>query len=183
MESPKVDRELREKVVPVRLMVFDVDGVLTDGSIVFHDDGSELKAFDVHDGHGIKLLQRADIEVAIITGRRCRAVEHRAAGLGISRVYQGIHRKIEALEHIVAETGFQPHQIGYMGDDLIDIPVMRRVGFAVSVPNAVPHVLPFAHYVTRAPGGHGACREVCEMLLRVQGLWEQVTADYFENPD
>jgi len=183
MESLKVDKELRERVMPVRLMIFDVDGVLTDGSIVFHDDGSELKVFDVHDGHGIKLLQRAGIEVAIITGRSCRAVEHRAAGLGISRVYQGIHRKLEAFERIMVETGFEPRQLGYMGDDLIDIPVMRRVGFSVSVPNAVAHVLPFAHYVTRARGGHGACREVCEILLRVQGLWEQVTMDYFKNPD
>jgi len=183
MESLKVDKELRERVMPVRLMIFDVDGVLTDGSIVFHDDGSELKVFDVHDGHGIKLLQRAGIEVAIITGRSCRAVEHRAAGLGISRVYQGIHRKLEAFERIMVETGFEPHQLGYMGDDLIDLPVMRRVGFSVSVPNAVAHVLPFAHYVTRARGGHGACREVCEILLRVQGLWEQVTMDYFKNPD
>ncbi|NTV43023.1 MAG: HAD-IIIA family hydrolase [Syntrophobacteraceae bacterium] len=174
---------MRERVMPVRLMIFDVDGVLTDGSIVFHDDGSELKVFDVHDGHGIKLLQRAGIEVAIITGRSCRAVEHRAAGLGISRVYQGIHRKLEAFERIMVETGFEPRQLGYMGDDLIDIPVMRRVGFSVSVPNAVAHVLPFAHYVTRARGGHGACREVCEILLRVQGLWEQVTMDYFKNPD
>ncbi len=183
MESLKVDQELRERVMPVRLMIFDVDGVLTDGSIVFHDDGSELKVFDVQDGHGIKLLQRAGIEVAIITGRSCRAVEHRAAGLGISRVYQGIHRKLEAFERIMAETGFEPRQLGYMGDDLIDIPVMRRVGFSVSVPNAVAHVLPFAHYVTRARGGRGACREVCEILLRVQGLWEQVTMDYFKNPD
>ncbi|NTU48250.1 MAG: HAD-IIIA family hydrolase, partial [Syntrophobacteraceae bacterium] len=132
MESLKVDKELRERVMPVRLMIFDVDGVLTDGSIVFHDDGSELKVFDVHDGHGIKLLQRAGIEVAIITGRSCRAVEHRAAGLGISRVYQGIHRKLEAFERIMVETGFEPRQLGYMGDDLIDIPVMRRVGFSVS---------------------------------------------------
>ena len=183
MKSLKVDQELRERVMPVRLMIFDVDGVLTDGSIVFHDDGSELKVFDVHDGHGIKLLQRAGIEVAIITGRSCRAVEHRAAGLGISRVYQGIHRKLEAFERIMVEKGFEPRQLGYMGDDLIDIPVMRRVGFSVSVPNAVAHVLPFAHYVTRARGGHGACREVCEILLRVQGLWEQVTMDYFKNPD
>lgn len=183
MESIEIDDKLRERVIPVRLMIFDVDGVLTDGHIIFHDDGSELKAFNVHDGHGIKLLQRAGIEVGLITGRSCRAVDHRAAGLGITRVYQGIHRKVEALERIMAETGFEAWQLGYMGDDLIDIPVMRRVGFSVSVPNAVPHVLPFAHYVTTAPGGRGACREVCEILLRVQGLWEHVTTDYFKEPD
>lgn len=183
MELSRIDEELRERVLPVRLMIFDVDGVLTDGHIIFHDDGSELKAFDVHDGHGIKLLQRAGIEVALITGRSCRAVDHRAKGLGITRVYQGIHRKVEALERVMVETGFDARQIGYMGDDLIDIPVMRRVGFSVSVPNAMPHVFPFAHYVTTAPGGRGACREVCEVLLRVQGLWKQVTTDYFKELD
>jgi 3-deoxy-D-manno-octulosonate 8-phosphate phosphatase (KDO 8-P phosphatase) len=140
-----------------------------------------VKIFDVRDGHGIKLLQRASIEVALITGRFCKAVEHRASGLEIRRVYQGAHRKIEAYEAIRAETGLEDREIGYMGDDLIDIPVMRRVGLAITVPNASPEVFPYAHYVTRCKGGEGACRELCDMLLQVQGHWEKLTERYFGN--
>ncbi len=176
-----LDDSIRSRILPVRLVIFDVDGVLTDGRIIYHDDGSEIKAFDVQDGHGIKLLQRAGLEVAFITGRFCRAVDHRARGLGVTRVYQGIKVKMEAYEKIRRETGLEDEQICFMGDDLIDIPVMRRVGFAVAVPNAVVHVLPYAHYVTRAPGGHGACREVCELILAVQGLWDHVTRRYYED--
>jgi 3-deoxy-D-manno-octulosonate 8-phosphate phosphatase (KDO 8-P phosphatase) len=174
-----LEEKLRSRILPVRLMIFDVDGVLTDGRIIYHDDGSEIKAFDVQDGHGIKLLQRGGIEVALITGRSCQAVEHRAHGLGIKRVYQGVREKLEAYKEILEETGLKHEGIGFMGDDLIDIPLLRRVGFAVTVSNAVSHVIPYAHYVTRARGGHGACREVCELLLQVQGLWDEVTGRYF----
>jgi 3-deoxy-D-manno-octulosonate 8-phosphate phosphatase (KDO 8-P phosphatase) len=160
-------------------MIFDVDGVLTDGHINYLDDGSEIKSFDVQDGHGIKLLQRAGLEVALITGRYCRAVEHRAVGLGIRHVYQNMHRKVEAYEKILLDTGLKDEEVGYMGDDLIDIPVMRRVGFAVAVPNGVCHVMPYAHYVTGAHGGRGACREVCELILQAQGRWSAVTERYF----
>jgi len=177
--TPQIDNQLRVRILPIRLMIFDVDGVLTDGRVIIHDDGSETKAFDVQDGHGIKLLQRAEIDVALITGRYCRAVEQRAAGLGIERVHQGIHRKLDAYEKLLIETGLEDEQVGYMGDDLIDIPVMRRVGWAVTVPNAVSQVLPFAHYVTAARGGFGAVREVCDLLLQVQGHWKKVTERYF----
>ncbi len=176
------DDILRSRIEAIRMMIFDVDGVLTDGRINYLDDGTELKSFDVQDGHGIKLLQRSGIQVALITGRYCKAVEHRARGLGIERVYQDIKIKLVAYERILAETGLQDKEVGYMGDDLIDVPVLRRVGFAVAVPNAVSHVLPYAHYVTRARGGHGACREVCELVLRVQGHWQKVTERYFGTP-
>jgi 3-deoxy-D-manno-octulosonate 8-phosphate phosphatase (KDO 8-P phosphatase) len=176
-----LDEEVRGRMLPIRLMIFDVDGVLTGGQIIYHDDGSELKVFDVQDGHGIKLLQRAGIDIALITGRTCQAVQHRATGLGITRVYQGFHHKLEAYDQIRRETGLEDRELGYLGDDLIDIPVMRRVGLAVAVPNASYHVLPYAHYVTRAPGGNGACREVCELLMQVQGQWEKQTARYFES--
>lgn len=174
-----ISPDLQQRAETVKLMIFDVDGVLTDGRITYLDDGSEIKSFDVQDGHGIKLLQRAGLEVALITGRYCAAVAQRAKGLGISRVYQGIHYKIEAYEKILAETGLTDAQVGYMGDDLIDVPVMRRAGFSVAVPNSSPHVLPYAHYVTKAQGGHGACREVCELLLMAQKLWDEVTQRYF----
>jgi 3-deoxy-D-manno-octulosonate 8-phosphate phosphatase (KDO 8-P phosphatase) len=175
----QLDETVRVRMLPIRLVIFDVDGVLTSGQIIYQDDGSEIKVFDVQDGHGIKLLQRAGIEVALITGRFCRAVEHRAAGLKITRVYQEVHYKLEAYEKILQETGLQDHELGYVGDDLIDIPVMRRVGLAIAVPDASHHVLPYAHYVTRAAGGRGACREVCELLLQVQGRWEPLTRRYF----
>lgn len=174
--------ELKKRILPIRMMIFDVHGVLTDGRIIYMDDGSEIKEFDVQDGHGIKLLQRAGIEVALISGRACRAVEQRAAGLGITRLYQGSKVKIESYEQLISDAGLKEHETGFMGDDLIDIPVMRRVGFSVAVPNGVPHIFPFAHYVTRASGGRGAAREVCEMILQVQGLWESVLKRYFVDP-
>jgi 3-deoxy-D-manno-octulosonate 8-phosphate phosphatase (KDO 8-P phosphatase) len=174
--------ELKQRILPVRMMIFDVDGVLTDGRVIYMDDGSEIKQFDVQDGHGIKLLQRAGIEVALISGRACRAVEHRALGLGITRVYLGSTVKIKSYEQLLADTGLKEHETGFMGDDLIDIPVMRRAGFAVAVPNGVPHIFPYAHYITRASGGRGAAREVCEMILQVQGLWERVTEHYLAGP-
>jgi 3-deoxy-D-manno-octulosonate 8-phosphate phosphatase (KDO 8-P phosphatase) len=176
-----LDAALRARMLSIRLMIFDVDGVLTDGRIIYHDEGSEIKAFDVQDGHGIKLLQRAGIQVALITGRSCKAVDHRAAGLGITRVYQGVHDKLEAYAKIIAETGLKDREVGCMGDDLIDIPVMRRAGLSIAVPNASSHVLPYAHYITRASGGRGACREICELLLQVQGHWERLTRRYFNH--
>lgn len=180
INADPLDEVVRERMRWIRLMIFDVDGVLTGGQIIYHDDGSEMKVFDVQDGHGIKLLQRAGIEIALITGRYCRAVEHRAAGLKIARVYQGVHYKLEAYDQLRRETGLEDREIAYMGDDLIDIPVMRRVGLAVAVPDASPHVFPFAHYTTHAQGGRGACRELCELILQAQGRWEDLTARYFE---
>lgn len=175
-----LDDSMRARIAPLRMMIFDVDGVLTDGRIIYLDDGSEMKQFSVQDGHGIRLLQRSGrVEVAFLTGRFCRAVEHRAADLGVKRLYQNVKRKLEVYEEILAATGLRDHEVGFAGDDLIDIPVMRRVGWAVAVPNAASHVLPYAHYITRARGGHGAGREVCELILQVQGTWQAVTAAYF----
>ncbi len=177
-----VRAELEKRILRIRMMIFDVDGVLTDGRIIYTDAGSELKEFDAQDGHGIKLLQRAGIEVSLISGRACGAVEHRARSLGITRLYQGSKVKLEAYGQLLSETGLKEHETGFMGDDLIDIPVMRRAGFSVAVPNGASHIFPFAHYITRASGGRGAAREVCEMILQVQGLWESVTERYLADP-
>ena len=175
------DDDLKARILPVRLVIFDVDGVLTDGRIVYHDDGTETKAFDVKDGHGIKLLLRSGLDAALITGRSSQVVLHRARDLGVTRVYQNAKRKLDAYGDLLAATGLGEHELAYVGDDLIDIPIMRRVGFSVAVADASPHVFPFAHYVTRAPGGRGAAREVCELLLSVQRRWEGVTRRYFED--
>ncbi len=180
MLNENIDEELRNRILPLRLMIFDVDGVLTDGRVIYSADGSEIKEFDVQDGHGIRLLQRAGIELALISGRASSALTHRAADLGITIVHQGSKIKLEAFEQILSETGLKSYQTGYMGDDLIDIPVMRRAGFAAAVPNSVPHVFPHAHYVTKARGGHGAAREICEIILHIQGLWDGVTQRYFK---
>jgi 3-deoxy-D-manno-octulosonate 8-phosphate phosphatase (KDO 8-P phosphatase) len=177
-----MDDALRNRMTPVKLMIFDVDGVLTDGRVIYADDGSELKEFDARDGHGIKLLQRAGIDVALISGRACKAVEHRARGLGISRVCQGAKVKTEAYEQLLADTGFKEYETGYMGDDLIDIPVMRRAGFSVAVPDGARHIFPYAHYITTAAGGRGAAREICEMILEAKGLWESVIERYVTEP-
>jgi 3-deoxy-D-manno-octulosonate 8-phosphate phosphatase (KDO 8-P phosphatase) len=174
----EIENELKERISRIRMMIFDVDGVLTDGQIIYMDDGSEMKEFNAQDGHGIKLLQRAGIDVALISGRACRAVEQRAIGLGIARVYQGAKVKIEAYERLLSDTGLKEHETGFMGDDLIDIPVMRRAGFSAAVPNGAPHIFPYAHYITKASGGRGAAREVCEMILQVQGRWESVMKRY-----
>ncbi len=176
--SNAVSPELRKRILPLRMMIFDVDGVLTDGRVIYMDDGSEIKEFDVQDGHGIKMLQRAGIEVALISGRACLAVEQRARSLGISRLYQGFKVKTEPYAQLLAETGLEQNQTGFMGDDLIDIPVMRRAGFSVAVPNGVKHIFPFAHHITRARGGRGAAREICELILQVQGLWDKSIERY-----
>lgn len=177
--SYRVNINHLERINRIKMMVFDVDGVLTDGKIIYLDNGMEIKMFDVQDGHGMKLLMRANIEIALITGRYCRATERRAEEIGIKYVYQSAKVKVEAMERLLEETGFSDHEVGYMGDDLIDIPVMKRVGWAVTVPNANPHVFPYAHHVTRKTGGSGACREVCEILLKAKNLWFGITERYF----
>ena len=163
----------------IKLLILDVDGVLTDGSIVYADSGEELKCFNVQDGHGIKLLLRAGIEVALVTGRKSAAVEHRARDLGITLVFQKALNKIEAYEEIRATRKLRDEQLCVMGDDLPDLPILRKCGFSVAVPESVAEVLQEADYVTKRGAGQGAVREVCEIIIKAQGLWEQVTARYF----
>lgn len=169
---------LVEKLRPIKLVIFDVDGVLTDGRIIYDNAGVETKAFDVKDGHGIKLLMRCGIDVGIITARESNVVAVRAANLGIGIVFQGMKDKLKAFEEILRTTGLAPSQIGYVGDDIIDLPVIRRAGFSASVADGVSEVRERVDYIAQKKGGCGAAREICELVLKAQGHWDAVIAGY-----
>ena len=169
-----------ERAKDLKLMIFDVDGVLTDGTLYYSERGEELKAFNIQDGHGIKMLRQYGVEVALITARSSRAVELRAANLGIAHLYQGVEDKRGAYAALLAQLGLAAAQSGYMGDDLLDLPLLTRCGFAATVPAAPEAVSSRAHYVTRAPGGHGAAREVCEFILRAQGTLERAISAHLQ---
>jgi len=176
----RVNAEVRTRIEKIRLLGLDVDGVMTDGRLYYHDDGTESKAFDVRDGHGIKMLQKVGMEVFLISGRNSPMVDKRAMDLGISEVTQGVRDKVPVLERIASQKGLTLDQIAFVGDDLVDLPVMQRVGLAVTVADASEHLFEKAHYVTLAPGGRGAVREVVELILGVQGLWEKIVHHYYE---
>lgn len=178
-EVARLTQEVRERIEGVKILILDVDGVLTDGRLFYHDDGTETKAFDVRDGHGIKMIQRAGVEVALISGRATPSVEKRARDLGIAAVFQNIKDKVPVFESILEERGLSPEEAAFVGDDVVDIPVMSRVGFSVAVAGGSEHVVPAAHYVTLAPGGRGAVREVTELIIAVQGKWEDILGRYF----
>jgi 3-deoxy-D-manno-octulosonate 8-phosphate phosphatase (KDO 8-P phosphatase) len=165
--------EHMQRAARVKVMIFDVDGVLTDGSLTYGPDGEATKTFYVLDGLGIQLLQKTGVQTAIISARSSPIVVRRAADLGITHVHQGQHDKR------LADTGFTAEECGYIGDDVIDLPLFTRVGFAVTVPSGHPEVQHRAHYVTKNPGGRGAVREVCDMVMRAQGTYEQALAPYF----
>ena len=166
------------KLADIRLLLLDVDGVMTDGGILYDANGVETKVFNVKDGHGIKMLQRHGIEVGIITGRISPVVAIRAKELGIELVYQGALKKLESYLDVKRKTGLVDSQIAYVGDDVIDVPVMRRVIFAAAPSDAVIEARTVAHYVTSLAGGRGAVREVCDLILKGRGLWGEVTARY-----
>jgi 3-deoxy-D-manno-octulosonate 8-phosphate phosphatase (KDO 8-P phosphatase) len=167
-----------ERLKAIELLLLDVDGVMTDGGIIYDGNGLETKVFNVKDGHGIKMLQRAGIEVGIITGRSSAVVTVRAQELGIELLYQGSLRKLESYEDVKLRTGLADRQIAYMGDDIIDVPVMRRVGFAAAPQDALSEAKKVAHYIASSNGGRGAVREVCDLILKGRGAWDEVTARY-----
>lgn len=168
---------LNEKIKPIRLLAFDVDGVLTDGGLYLSDSGEEFKRFNSLDGHGLKMLKASGVELAIITGRTSRCVEMRAKNLGITHLYQGVEKKWDAMQALLQQLNLTPEVAGFMGDDVVDLPVMRRVGLSLSVPNAPKLVHDNAHYISGRQGGHGAVREVCELIMSIQGtLDEQLSA-------
>jgi 3-deoxy-D-manno-octulosonate 8-phosphate phosphatase (KDO 8-P phosphatase) len=173
MDANAVTRAAR-----IRLMIFDVDGILTDGGLHYGPDGEVIKTFNVLDGHGIKLLQQSGVAAAIISARQSGIVARRAADLGIAHLYQGVHDKRLAFEQLLRQTHIDAQACGFVGDDVIDLPILSRVGFAASVPNGHPEVKARVHYVTQAGGGHGAARELCDFILRAQGNYEAALAPY-----
>jgi len=174
----QVTADALERARRLRLMLFDVDGVLTDGRLWYGPQGEQLKVFHSLDGHGVKLLQQAGIAAGILSGRSSAAVALRAAELGVAHVLQGIEHKRPAFAALLARLGLEPRETGYMGDDLPDLPVLAHCGFACAPREACAEVLRGAHYVASAPAGGGAAREVCDFLLRSQGRMESVLARY-----
>ncbi len=170
--------DILEKAKRIRLVILDVDGVLTDGSLYVGDDGEEYKAFNSRDGHGMVMLQHNGVKIAIITGRVSRVVEHRMSELGIQYVYQGRKEKLPAFRELLSRLDIPAHDTAYVGDDVVDLPVMAQVGLAIGVQDAHPLVKRHAHWLTASPGGRGAVREVCEMIMDAQGVLDKTLNQY-----
>ncbi len=162
----------------IRLLLLDVDGVLTDNRLFYGDNGIEYKAFHTRDGHGMVLLRDAGIDIGIITGRTSEVVTRRMADLKVKYVYQGVPDKLPTFEKLMNECGLKPDQVAYMGDDILDLPILRRVGLAAMPANADPTLKEHVHFVSRHPGGQGAVRELCELILKAQGLWDEIMTFY-----
>lgn len=171
---------LVEKAKKVKLLILDVDGVLTDGRLFFDNEGTEYKCFHARDGHGIKLLRQTGIEVAVISGRRSNSVELRMKSLGIEHVYQGHENKREAFGELLARTGLKQEETAYVGDDLLDLPIMAKAGLAIAVSDANFAVKERADWCTNLPGGYGAVREVCDFIMQAQGSFESILDAYLK---
>jgi 3-deoxy-D-manno-octulosonate 8-phosphate phosphatase (KDO 8-P phosphatase) len=164
----------------IRLIAFDVDGVMTDGGLYFSDSGEEFKRFNSLDGHGLKMLKGSGVEIAIITGRTSRCVEARAKNLGIEHLYQGVERKLDAMVNLLDKLKLSRDAAAYMGDDVVDLCVMRHVGLSISVPESPQLVREHSDYVTQRSGGHGAVREACELIMVAQGTLDAQLAPYLQ---
>jgi 3-deoxy-D-manno-octulosonate 8-phosphate phosphatase (KDO 8-P phosphatase) len=171
-------KNLKEKLKKIKMLILDVDGVMTDGRIIMDDEGRQLKNFDVRDGHGLKIIQRYGIEIVILTGRKSEVVNHRARDLEIKDVYQGALNKKEVFQKILLEHNLASSATAFMGDDIVDIPVLKQVGFSAAVADAVDVVKKSVDYVTKHKGGHGAVRELCELILQAQGKWPEIAEKY-----
>jgi 3-deoxy-D-manno-octulosonate 8-phosphate phosphatase (KDO 8-P phosphatase) len=169
-----------EKAKKLKLLILDVDGVLTDGKLFFDNQGNEYKSFHARDGHGIKLLRQTGVEVAVISGRKSSSVALRMKNLGIEYVYQGHENKQAAFDEIIEKTGITPEQAAHVGDDLLDLPIMMRVGLAIAVNDANFAVKQRAHWCTTLPGGHGAVREVCDFIMQAQGRFDDIVNFYLK---
>ncbi len=180
MNAPDYPPEVLARARPIRLLILDIDGVLTDGSLYYDATGETLKVFHVRDGHGIKMAQRGGIEVALVSGRRSDAAYHRARELGLNRFYEGVRDKAAILEELLAALDLTPAAVAAVGDELVDLPLFHRVGLAVAVADAVPEVRAAAHWVTSLPGGKGAVREVCDLILKAQEKWGELMRPWIE---
>ncbi len=164
----------------IRLIAFDVDGVMTDGGLYYSDSGEEFKRYNSLDGQGLKMLRASGVEIAIITGRTSRCVEARTKNLGIAHLYQGVENKLDAMVDLLKKLNLPRDAAAYMGDDVVDLTVMRHVGLAISVPESPLLVRKHSHYVTQRSGGHGAVREVCELIMSAQGTLDIQLAPYLQ---
>jgi 3-deoxy-D-manno-octulosonate 8-phosphate phosphatase (KDO 8-P phosphatase) len=172
------EKELLEIAKNIKFLILDVDGVLTDGSIILDNEGNEFKSFHVRDGHGIKMLMRSGINIAIITGRDSSVVERRAQELGIKEVFQRCYDKRVAYRQLAEKYSLNDNEIGYVGDDIVDIPILKRCGFSVVVADADDEVKAVAMMITERRGGKGAVREVCDFILKAKGLWQDIIDGY-----
>ena len=173
-----MNKNLEEKLKKIKMLILDVDGVMTDGRIIMDDEGHQLKNFDVRDGHGLKIIQRYGIKIVILTGRKSEVVNYRAHDLEIKDVYQGALNKKEVFQEILLKHNLTASAVAFLGDDIIDIPVLRQVGFSAAVADAVDVVKKSVDYVTKNKGGHGAVRELCELILQAQGKWPEIAEKY-----
>lgn len=173
-------QDILEKAAAVRLVIFDVDGVLTDGSLFLGDDGQEYKAFNSRDGHGMKMLQASGVDIGIITGRTSQVVKFRMDSLGIKHVYQGQQDKLPAFEELIQALELSSEQVAYVGDDVVDLPILIRVGLAIGVQDAHPLVKQHCHWITPNPGGCAAARDVCELIMQAQGTLENQLNHYLK---
>lgn len=171
----------QDKLRNIKLLLLDVDGVLTDGRITFTDDGRELKSFNSKDGVGLKLLRQMGIQAGIVTARVSPIVKRRCDELGVTLIFEGVHNKAEVLPFVVEHTGFTPLEIAYMGDDLIDVSLMRKVAAGIAPADAHAVVLQYADVITRAKGGHACVREACDLILKARGLWDRALALMLED--
>ena len=169
---------LRARAKKLRLLILDVDGVLTDGKLFFDAQGVEYKSFHARDGHGIKLLQQSGVKVAVISGRNSAVVALRMQSLGVELVYQGHENKVAAFNEILQRLALEPEQVAHVGDDVLDLPLMVRVGLAIAVQDAHFTVKKHAHWCTQLPGGHGAVREVCDLIMQAQGSFDAAVNRY-----
>jgi 3-deoxy-D-manno-octulosonate 8-phosphate phosphatase (KDO 8-P phosphatase) len=175
-----MSQDVLEKMKKIKVLILDIDGVMTDGHIIYSIYGDELKFFDVQDGFGITLLRRAGIKSVIITAKKSRIVKLRARDMKVEKAYQGYTVKLKAFNHAIKKFRVKPEEVCFIGDDLIDLPILKRVGLAVAVPNAVEEVRQHAHFVTSRAGGHGGVRELCDLILKSQDKWDLATEKYFK---
>ncbi len=167
-----------ERAKEIKLLLLDVDGVLTDGSITYNDEGIEQKTFNAKDGFGLNLLRQAGVEVGIITARSSKALIRRCQDLKIDHLHQGKRHKVEVYKSMLADLHLQPNQVAYVGDDWLDLPMFGQVGFAITVADGMPELQEVAHYTTKGFGGHGAVREVCDLIIDAKGKYEELLAGY-----